>query len=97
MMNFSEFASVPGIVVVVYLAAYFLKTLCNKEVVCRLIPPICGTLGGILGIVSFFTIPNYIPASNWLVALAIGIVSGFAATGINQVYKQMTKEAKPSA
>jgi len=32
------------------------------------------------------------PASDSLPAAAVGIVSGLAATGINQVYKQLTKE-----
>ena len=32
------------------------------------------------------------PASDYLTAAAVGIVSGLAATGINQVYKQLTKE-----
>ena len=53
---------------------------------------ICGFVGGGLAVVVFKTIPNYIPADNWLMALAIGIVSGFAATGINQIYKQFTQE-----
>lgn len=39
----------------------------------------------------YITIPDYIAAENWAVALAIGIVSGFAATGINQLVKQIKK------
>ena len=31
------------------------------------------------------------PAEDYFTAVAIGIVSGFAATGINQVYKQQVK------
>ena len=37
-------------------------------------------------------IPEYIGAENWAVAVAIGIVSGFAATGVNQIYKQLTEK-----
>lgn len=88
-MNFTEFTALPGIVVVVYLAAYFLKNMCRSERVCRMIPPICGALGMILGLVCFFTLPDCIPAGNWLTAAATGIVSGFAATGVHQTYKQI--------
>lgn len=90
-MNITEFVAMPAIVVVVYLVAYFCKVLFKSETFNRLIPPICGVLGGVLGIVCFMTLPEYIPAENWLAALATGIVSGWAATGVNQVYKQLTK------
>ena len=89
-MNDLGFIAFPAIVVICYLAGATLNAIGN-EVLDKFIPVICGTIGGVLGVVVFNTIPNYIPADNWLMALAIGIVSGFAATGINQVYKQFTK------
>lgn len=55
------------------------------------IPIICGAFGAVLGILGMFIMPKF-PASDYLTAAAVGIVSGLAATGINQVYKQMTKE-----
>jgi len=33
--------------------------------------------------------PDY-PAQDYITAVAVGIVSGLAATGVNQVYKQLT-------
>ena len=89
-MNDLGFIAFPAIVVICYLAGATLNAIGN-ETLDKFIPVICGTIGGVLGVVVFNTIPNYIPADNWLMALAIGIVSGFAATGINQVYKQFTK------
>ena len=89
-MNDLGFIAFPAIVVICYLAGATLKAIGN-ETLEKFIPVICGFIGGILGVVVFNTIPNYIPAENWLMALAIGIVSGFAATGINQVWKQFTK------
>ena len=86
----NDFITIPAIVTLVYLAAYFLK-LIPGEVINKLIPAICGTLGLILGVVCYYTLPGFIPAENWITAAAIGIVSGFAATGVNQVYKQITK------
>ena len=88
-MNELGVIAFPAIVVIVYLAGATLKAI-NNETLDKFIPVICGFIGGVLGVVVFNTIPNYIPADNWLMALAIGIVSGFAATGINQVYKQFS-------
>ena len=87
----SEFVSVPAIVVVCYLIGMCIKTFANEKGE-RFIPCICGICGGILGVVVFFTIPGFIGANNWITALAIGIVSGLASTGANQIYKQFTKE-----
>lgn len=88
----SDFVALPAIVVICYLIGIGLKTIENQKVD-KFIPIICGVSGGILGIAIFITIPDYIAAENWAVAVATGIVSGFAATGINQIYKQLTKEA----
>lgn len=90
-MNELGFIAFPAIVVLCYLVGATLKAISN-ETLDKFIPMICGFIGGGLGVLVFLTIPGYIPADNWLMALAIGIVSGFASTGINQVYKQFTKE-----
>lgn len=89
-MNDLGFIAFPSIVVICYLIGATIKAI-NNDTLNKFIPMICGFVGGILGVVVFKTIPGYIPAENWLMALAIGIVSGFAATGINQVYQQFTK------
>ena len=87
----TEFVAFPAIVVICYLAGVICKVVGNGKID-KFIPIICGVLGAILGVVVFYTIPNFIPAENWLVALDIGIVSGLSATGINQIAKQLTKE-----
>lgn len=81
-------ASVAGITVICYLAAQAVKAtnLDNKW-----LPVICGVLGGILGVVGLYWIPEY-PAQDIITAIAVGIMSGFAATGVNQVYKQLSGE-----
>lgn len=93
-MNDLGFIAFPAIVVICYLAGATLKAI-NNEVLDKFIPVICGFIGGALGVIVFLTIPGYIPAQNWLMALAIGIVSGFAATGVNQVYKQFSEAVEP--
>ena len=59
----------------------------------KYIPVIVGAAGGVLGVVGMLVMPDF-PATDYLTAVAVGIVSGLAATGINQVYKQLsgTKE-----
>ena len=52
------------------------------------LPVICGLLGGILGIVGMYVMADF-PAADVITAAAVGIVSGLAATGANQVYKQL--------
>ena len=52
------------------------------------IPIICGVAGGVLGIAGMFLMPDF-PATDYITAAAVGIVSGFAATGVNQAFKQM--------
>lgn len=84
----TEFVAFPAIVVMCYLVGILCKTV-GKGEIDQFIPVICGTVGAILGIIIFFTIPNFIPAENWAVAVAVGIVSGLSATGINQIYKQL--------
>lgn len=87
----SEFVALPAIVVICYLIGVACKAIGNGKID-KFIPIICGVSGAILGVVMFMTIPDYIAAENWAVAVATGIVSGFAATGVNQIYKQL-KEA----
>ena len=81
-------ASVAGITVICYLAAQAVKAtnLDNKW-----LPVICGVLAGILGVVGLYWIPEY-PAQDIITAIAVGIMSGLAATGVNQVYKQLSGE-----
>lgn len=89
-MELTNIASVAAITVICYLIAMGVKAtrLDNKY-----IPVICGVTGGILGIVGMFVIPQY-PAGDVLNAAAVGIVSGLAATGANQVYKQLAGGGK---
>ena len=91
----SDFVAIPAIVVIIYLIAYFLKQI-PGEIINRVLPAICGTLGLILGVVCFYTLPDFIAAENWLCAAAIGVVSGFSATGVNQAVKQINKFTTPT-
>lgn len=54
------------------------------------IPVIMAVVGGVLGAVGMNIMPDF-PAADYINAVAVGAVSGLAATGVNQVYKQATK------
>ena len=52
-----------------------------------------GIVGGALGVVGMMYMPDF-PATDYITAAAVGIVSGLAATGADQVVKQMKKEGE---
>jgi len=83
-MEFMGIASVAAITVICFLIAQAIKAtpLDNKW-----LPVICGVIGGILGVVALYVMPDF-PAKDVLTAIAVGIVSGLAATGAHQIYKQ---------
>lgn len=84
-----NFTALPCITIIVYLFAELFKQVTKNEKN-QFIPVFCGVLGGILGGAGFFLAPSFINAENIFCAVAIGIVSGFSATGVNQIYKQFT-------
>ena len=53
-------------------------------------PVIMAVVGGVLGAVGMNIMPDF-PAADYINAVAVGAVSGLAATGVNQVYKQAKK------
>ena len=86
---------VAAIVAIVYLVGYGCR--CIPKVDNKFIPVICGFAGMGLGIAAYFAgIPEF-PASDWLNAAAVGIVSGLSATGINQVYSKLKYSDKAVA
>lgn len=82
-------ASVAAITVIAYLIGQGCKA--SEKVKDNWIPVICGCVGAVLGVTGLFIMPDF-PATDVLSAVAVGIVSGFAATGINQVYKQLSEK-----
>lgn len=80
-------ASVAAITVICYLICQAVKAtpLDNKW-----LPVIAGACGGVLGIVGMEIMPDF-PATDYITSVAVGIVSGLAATGVNQIFKQLTK------
>lgn len=82
----TEILGVGAITIICYLFAEGIKATAINN---KWIPVLVGMLGGILGVVGMYIMPEF-PASDILTAIAVGIVSGLAATGANQVYKQLS-------
>lgn len=85
-MDIMQIGTVLAIVVITYLVGLAAKTI--PTIKDNYIPVIVGVSGGILGVVGMYVMPDF-PANDVLNAIAIGIVSGLASTGVNQVYKQI--------
>ena len=86
-MNVAATGTVMAIVVICYLIGMAVKISPVKD---EVIPVIVGVCGGILGVVGMYVIPDF-PANDILNAIAVGITSGLASTGVNQIYKQFKK------
>lgn len=85
-MEISTVGTVVAIVVICYLVGLAAKR--SQRVKDETIPVIVGVAGGILGVVGMYVMPDF-PANDILNAIAVGIASGLASTGVNQAYKQL--------
>ena len=87
-MDMSMVTTVAAIVIICYLVGVIVKAtkLDNKY-----IPAIVGIVGGALGVIGMYVIQDF-PAKDVLNAIAVGIVSGLASTGADQIIKQLIKK-----
>ncbi len=86
-MEIMGMTGIAAITIICYLAAECIKATALDN---KWLPVICGLLGGALGVAAMSLMPEY-PAKDYITAVAVGIVSGLAATGIDQIGKQMSK------
>lgn len=85
-MEFMGITGVAGIVVICYLVGLIVKaTPWNNN---KIIPIVCGMAGAVLGVAGMYVMPEF-PAADPITAVAVGIVSGLAATGADQIVKQL--------
>lgn len=81
-------ATVVAITVLVYVIGLFVS---NSKLDNKWIPAICGVCGALLGIAGLYIgVPDF-PATDYLTAAAVGAASGLAATGADQIFKQLKK------
>lgn len=82
-------ANVAAIMVVAYLVGAIVKA---SGVNNKWIPICCGVTGLLVGIVALYIgMPDF-PARDPITAAAVGAASGLAATGANQIGKQLRKD-----
>lgn len=88
-----DFISIPVIALVVGLIMQFYKKVLAKgrENFIKAIPIIGIVLGIGFGLLTFYTMPELIPATTWYSAVFMGAASGATATGVHQVVKQYLK------
>ena len=100
-MNFMEFinslgvATVPALVVIAFgfgLIARNIKALDNKW-----IPVVCLVAGAVFGVLALYTGMVGFEPTDWITAMAVGIVSGLGAVGVHQVWKQLFAKEEDSA
>lgn len=87
-MDMSMVTTVAAIVIICYLVGVIVKA---TKIDNKYIPAIVGIVGGALGVIGMYVIPDF-PAKDVLNAIAVGIVSGLASTGADQIIKQLIKK-----
>lgn len=80
-------ASVAAITVICYLIGVVCKAFDGIDD--KYIPSVVGVSGAVLGVIGFMVKVPEFPATDILTAVAVGIVSGLASTGVNQMIKQL--------
>ena len=86
-----EYGTVPIIVVACYLIVQAIKATPLNS---KWYPVVSGSVGAIVALILYFAVPDFIGISSWASALIVGVASGLAATGSNQVFKQLYKAAE---
>ena len=80
--------NVAAITVLVYVIGLIIRATALDN---KWIPTICGVSGVVLGLLAYYIgMPDF-PAQDFMTAAAVGAVSGLAATGVDQIGKQLSK------
>lgn len=87
-MDLSNYVTVVPIVIICYLVGIGCKA--SKKVSDKAIPVILGIVGGIIAVPAMYVMKSF-PAEDIITAISVGIMSGLASTGVNQIYKQSKK------
>ena len=85
-INIFDMGIVLAIVVIAYLVGMGAKLI--SKIPNEAIPVIVGIAGGIMGVAGMYVMPDF-PATDIISAIAVGIVSGLASTGVDQAVKQL--------
>lgn len=90
MDSVAEWLALPIITAIVYMIIEVYKSVTpDLEKYRKIIPLIAMAIGMLLGILAYFISPEVIQSVNILGAIFIGGCNGLAATGVNQIFKQL--------
>lgn len=100
MTEITSFASIPAIMAICYFIAEAYKWFITDDdgeihnpKANAFVPVLCGAVGLILGISTYYSNPNVIHSDNVLAAAATGITSGLASVGVRQhISKKKTED-----
>lgn len=95
-MDMTAYIDIPIMVIVYFLVEGIKRFIIKEDDKKRsLLPVIAALLGSIVSILVYLYWPSVTTSFNVLNAFASGAVSGTAATGSNQIYKQLMKFFTP--
>ena len=83
-----EYMGMAGVAVISVIAWLVGEAVKLSRIDNKWIPVICGVCGGVLGVAGMYVMADF-PAGDLMSASAVGIVSGLAATGADQIGRQM--------
>lgn len=92
-MDFMEFinslgvGTVPALVVIAFGVGLICKNIPTLND--KWIPAICLVAGAVFGVLALYTGMVGFEPTDWITALAVGIVSGLGAVGVHQLWKQL--------
>ena len=87
----TEFTAIPIIVVICYLAVTAIK---ETKINSKWYPLISCGIGTAVSAIFYFCLPDILAVTTLTAALISGAASGLAATGTNQVFKQLLGAAQ---
>ena len=90
-MDLSAYIDIPILIAVYILIEIGKKIVFKTDEARSFIPIAAPVIGSVLSIIVFLVWPDMSTNTNVVNAFACGAVSGAAATGSNQIYKQISK------
>lgn len=90
-MDISAYIDIPILVLTYFIVEVIKRKLLKTDKQRSLLPAIAAGTGALLSMLIFIFIPSISTNVNLFNAFASGAISGSAATGSNQIYKQITK------
>lgn len=90
-MDISAYIDIPILVLTYFIVEIVKRKLLKDDKKRAFLPTIAACTGALLSMLIFIFIPSISTNVNLFNAFASGAISGSAATGSNQIYKQITR------